>query len=313
MTRKTEALLWVDIETTGTDPRTDLMLEIGLRCTSMDANTEYGRYESIIKPDILPTDQSFAYAHRMHEANGLINEVIDASPELCSTERVALAVIDFTQSMAETHVLHPAGTNMMGFDLPFLEHYLFAEDQWGRFHKLLSLQGVGHDRHPVDPNRVGSRPVRALHGAENTSRQGLPGHGHQRIRRMAGTGQMSRTNPTRETHRLTARRDHYRCLRCGNELDHIWSGHSLHHRHMRSHPFPGLHLPANLIHLCGSGTTGCHGWVHNHPKTAMEYGWIVSMGEDHPENIPVWDAHQGWLLLDNQGGYTLCDRDGNPR
>lgn len=124
---------------------------------------------------------------------------------------------------------------------------------------------------------------------------------------------MSRTNPTRETHRLTARRDHYRCLRCGNELDHIWSGHSLHHRHMRSHPFRGLHLPANLIHLCGSGTTGCHGWVHNHPKTAMEYGWIVSMGEDHPETVPVWDAHRGWLLLDNQGGYTLCDRDGNPR
>lgn len=48
-----------------------------------------------------------------------------------STARVALAVIDFTQSMAETHVLHPAGTNMMGFDLPFLEHYLFTEDQWG--------------------------------------------------------------------------------------------------------------------------------------------------------------------------------------
>lgn len=124
---------------------------------------------------------------------------------------------------------------------------------------------------------------------------------------------MSRTNPTRETHRLTARRDHYRCLRCGNELDHIWSGHSLHHRHMRSHPFPGLHLPANLIHLCGSGTTGCHGWVHNHPKTAMEYGWVVSGYNDHPETVPVWDAHQGWLLLDNQGGYTLCDRDGNPR
>ena len=142
MTRKTEALLWVDIETTGTDPRHDLMLEIGLRCTSMDAKTEYGRYESIIKPGVLPTDRSFAYAHRMHEANGLINEVIDASPELCSTERVALAVIDFTQAMAETHVLHPAGTNMMGFDLPFLEHYLFAEDQWGRFHKLLSYRAL---------------------------------------------------------------------------------------------------------------------------------------------------------------------------
>lgn len=83
--------------------------------------------------------------------------------------------------------------------------------------------------------------------------------------------------------------------------------------HEKPPPFPGLHSPANLIHLCGSGTTGCHGWVHNHPKTAMEYGWIVSMGEDHPETVPVWDAHRGWLLLDNQGGYTLCDRDGNPR
>ena len=87
MTRKTEALLWVDIETTGTDPRHDLMLEIGLRCTSMDAKTEYARYESIIKPDVLPTDRSFAYAHRMHEANWLIDEVIDASPD-CAPRRV---------------------------------------------------------------------------------------------------------------------------------------------------------------------------------------------------------------------------------
>ena len=60
MTRKTEALLWVDIETTGTDPRHDLMLEIGLRCTSMDAKTEYARYESVIKPGVLPTDRGFA-------------------------------------------------------------------------------------------------------------------------------------------------------------------------------------------------------------------------------------------------------------
>lgn len=158
MTRKTEALLWVDIETTGTDPRHDLMLEIGLRCTSMDANTEYARYESIIKPGVLPTDRSFAYAHRMHEANGLIDEVIDASPELCSTARVALAVIDFTQSMAKTRVLHPAGTNMMGFDLPFLEHYLFAEDQWGRFHKLLSYRALDMTAIRLTQTALGADP-----------------------------------------------------------------------------------------------------------------------------------------------------------
>ena len=122
---------------------------------------------------------------------------------------------------------------------------------------------------------------------------------------------MASSNPSRETCRLVDRRDGERCVRCGATYN--WAGFSRHHRHMRSHPFPGLHLPANLIHLCGSGTTGCHGWVHNHPKTAMAYGWIVSGYNDHPETVPVWDAHQGWLLLDNQGGYTLCDRDGNPR
>ena len=62
MTRKTEALLWVDIETTGTDPRHDLMLEIGLRCTSMNAKTEYARYESVIKPGVLPTDEEIKAA-----------------------------------------------------------------------------------------------------------------------------------------------------------------------------------------------------------------------------------------------------------
>lgn len=158
MTRKTEALLWVDIETTGTDPRTDLMLEIGLRCTSMDAKTEHARFESVIKPGVLPTDRSFAFAHKTHEANGLIAEVIDASPELCSTNRVALAVIDFTQSMAETHVLHPAGTNMMGFDLPFLEHHLFAEDQWGRFRRMLSYRSLDMTAIRLTQTALGADP-----------------------------------------------------------------------------------------------------------------------------------------------------------
>lgn len=37
------ALLWLDVETTGLDPNTCSILEIGAICTSLDANTEYGR------------------------------------------------------------------------------------------------------------------------------------------------------------------------------------------------------------------------------------------------------------------------------
>lgn len=120
------------------------------------------------------------------------------------------------------------------------------------------------------------------------------------------------TGPTPEIRRLVARRDRYECVRCGRELDQVWSGHSLHHRLPRSHPFPGLHNPSNLIHLCGSGTTGCHGWVHAHPKASYESGWLVHMDAD-PGDVPVWSARHGWILLDDHGGFTPCDRDGNPR
>lgn len=34
--------------------------------------------------------------------------------------------------------------------------------------------------------------------------------------------------------------------------------------------------PANGLHLCGTGSTGCHGWVTEHPRLAMARGWVVS-------------------------------------
>ena len=41
-------LLWVDVETTGLDANMCSILEIGLRCTSMDAMHEYGRFEAVV-------------------------------------------------------------------------------------------------------------------------------------------------------------------------------------------------------------------------------------------------------------------------
>lgn len=118
--------------------------------------------------------------------------------------------------------------------------------------------------------------------------------------------------PDRDTRRLVAERDRYECVRCGQPLDAHWNGHSIHHRIPRSHPFPGLHQPSNLICLCGSGTTGCHGWVHAHPRNAYQYGWLVHMEAD-PALTPLWSARHGWILLDDHGHIHLVDRDGNPR
>lgn len=94
-------------------------------------------------------------------------------------------------------------------------------------------------------------------------------------------------------------RDGGRCVRCGTA--HHWAGLDIHHRRPRSHPFDGLHEPSNLIVLCGSGTTGCHGWVHAHPQEAYDHGWLVHSYQQ-PEDMRVDTYLHGNVLLDDQGG-----------
>jgi hypothetical protein len=46
-----------------------------------------------------------------------------------------------------------------------------------------------------------------------------------------------------------------------------------------------LNLPSNVVTLCGTGTTGCHGWVEAHREQATEQGWLlVSIVDRH---LPV--------------------------
>lgn len=63
------------------------------------------------------------------------------------------------------------------------------------------------------------------------------------------------------------------------------------------------HSPANIVELCGSGTTGCHGWVHQHVKEAERLGLIVPLGID-PLSTPVRDWQGIWLWLNQDGTAT---------
>ena len=62
-------------------------------------------------------------------------------------------------------------------------------------------------------------------------------------------------------------RDGYRCRRCRQPAE------SIHHRLPRSRG--GDDSPLNLVALCGSGTTGCHGLIEAHPEWARMEGWTV--------------------------------------
>lgn len=60
--------------------------------------------------------------------------------------------------------------------------------------------------------------------------------------------------------------------------------------------------------LCGSGTTGCHGWVHGHPAEAYRLGWLVHSWHD-PASVPLPGmGGRGAALLDLEGkAHTMTD------
>jgi hypothetical protein len=60
---------------------------------------------------------------------------------------------------------------------------------------------------------------------------------------------------------------------------------SRHHRLDRGQGGPNL--IDNLLHLCGSGTTGCHGYIEHHRKESYRKGWLLKMG--------TTDFSRGWV------------------
>jgi len=67
-----------------------------------------------------------------------------------------------------------------------------------------------------------------------------------------------------------------------------------------------LHQPANLIVLCGTGISGCHGWVESNRDKARELGYLIQKVES-AEEIPFQDKNGKWWQLDNYGQKTQLD------
>ena len=89
-----------------------------------------------------------------------------------------------------------------------------------------------------------------------------------------------------------------RCERCGTNWSEFWSIHHRRPRGMGGSKRAEINSPANLILLCGSGTTGCHGWIESNRAQAYEDGLLVRSGVD-PRSVPVrLRAGRVWLLPD---------------
>ena len=90
------------------------------------------------------------------------------------------------------------------------------------------------------------------------------------------------TGPNDATRELVKGRDSHSCVRCGRTV--TGQPYSVHHRKRRSQG--GRNDPENLILLCGTGTLGCHGWVHRNIVEAQASGWLVKGAED-PARVSV--------------------------
>ena len=110
-----------------------------------------------------------------------------------------------------------------------------------------------------------------------------------------------------ETRFAVLGRGGYKCERC--RQDFIGKPISIHHRRPRmmgGSKNAELHKPANLLALCGTGTSGCHGWVESNRDKARELGYLIAKVES-AEQIPFKDLNGDWWQIDNYGQKTQLD------
>jgi hypothetical protein len=115
------------------------------------------------------------------------------------------------------------------------------------------------------------------------------------------------TGPTWKVRELVRERDRERCASCGISIydARTWSWHHRRNRGQGGSSDPAINSPANLLLLCGDGTTGCHGYITAHPAEARAAGRSVSLNARvDPVDVPVMHAVHGLVLLDHEGGFT---------
>lgn len=116
MTTKTDALLWIDTETTAIEPRDGQLLEIGMILTDMQGNQLEPPRAWLIRHSYIRMTPTTAYAIDLHARNKLIDQTFEHG---MSEDAVATMVHETLTTLADRYTLHPAGTNV-GFDLTWL-------------------------------------------------------------------------------------------------------------------------------------------------------------------------------------------------
>lgn len=140
-----DPLLWVDLETTGSDPTKDCIIEVGAIVTTQDlAELDRARWT------VTPTDEALGRMMRtkpvreMHEANGLLAALL--RPDLAEGADVPSAVHDVTADVLrwlngtsrtlgrpDGSMFILAGSGVGHFDRQFIRRYMPQLDRLLRY------------------------------------------------------------------------------------------------------------------------------------------------------------------------------------
>lgn len=112
------------------------------------------------------------------------------------------------------------------------------------------------------------------------------------------------SGPSRQVRAAVIARDLSKCQWCGRHVRTETGWYSLQHRRARG--MGGTRRaetdqPANLLLVCGTGTTECHGWIEAQPAQAIGRGFRIAAGAT-PARIPYMDwTGREWILTDDGG------------
>lgn len=118
------------------------------------------------------------------------------------------------------------------------------------------------------------------------------------------------SDPTKKTVAKVIDRAYSRCEVCDNPINAVpdtrgimWSIHHRTPRAMGGTRRAWVNLPANLLLVCGSGTTGCHGWIESNRVDATRDGFLISSNAKGvvAEDVKIRHARFGLCYLQDDG------------
>lgn len=148
-------LLWLDLESSGSDPQYDQIMEIGAFVTDYHLENISPTFHKIIKlePQGFTRLMDNEYVRRMHEGNGLLIESMNSNTTL---EQADESIHNFIQrylkyvEKADKDLIRLAGSGVAAFDKPMImeqmpllaEHLIYSTLDVGHIRRFLKMMDV---------------------------------------------------------------------------------------------------------------------------------------------------------------------------